>query len=555
MKLQHSAFRGELPILDARLLPENNAQSARNLDLKRGTLRPEKKPLSVASLPGVTTPANLYHYDVGSDGNGFWFSWGRMYDVDVTRSPIADDAHERVYWTGQGAPKMSSLDKATSGGGPYPTSWYQLGVPAPGEAPSVSAPSDRVPPDPVRNEQGDIIKEITFPPRTALETVYVVTCVTGFGEEGPPSLPSGFITRWDSGEDVSAGGSVEVALPSIPSGNFDIIAKRVYRAESGGRYQMVAELPASDPHFTDDVNSPAMGSVLQSVEWDAPPPELSGLTQMPNGVLAGFFGSTVAFCEAYYPHAWPVGYQLAFDDPVVGIAAISSGLVVVTTGQPWLVTGSSPAAMAQMKLDVNQPCISKQSLVDMGGFALYASPDGLVAAGGDGARVITRGMFTRDQWQALQTETIHAYRHDGQYLAFHTDGCFAITPGESVEFYDVTASGGYYDVTRDTLYLIQGSSVSAWGEGEVMEYTWRSRIHELPPGGAGFSCAKVVARGYPIVLRLLADGNTVIEKEVSDHQMFRLPAGYTLSRDWELELVGQYEVHSVQIATSPGELI
>ena len=144
MKLQHSAFRGELPILDPRLLPENNAQVARNVDLKRGTLRPEKAPSPVASLPGVTSPANLYHYDVGSDGDGFWFSWGQSYDVDVVRSPIASDAYARVYWTGQGPPKMSSLDMATSGSGPYPSSWYQLGVPAPSEAPSVATPSDRV---------------------------------------------------------------------------------------------------------------------------------------------------------------------------------------------------------------------------------------------------------------------------------------------------------------------------------------------------------------------------------------------------------------------------
>ncbi|WP_339885118.1 hypothetical protein [Vreelandella maris] len=555
MKLQHSAFRGELPILDPRLLPENNAQVARNVDLKRGTLRPEKAPSPVASLPGVTSPANLYHYDVGSDGDGFWFSWGQSYDVDVVRSPIASDAYARVYWTGQGPPKMSSLDMATGGSGPYPSSWYQLGVPAPSEAPSVATPSDRVPPEPIRNEQGDVIEEITFPPRTSLETVYVMTCVTRFGEEGPPSNPSSFISRWDSGEDIPAGGSVEVTLPSIPSGNFDIVAKRIYRAESGGQYQMVAEVDASAASYTDGVNSAALGIALQSLEWDAPPAQLTGLTQLPNGILAGFFDSTLAFSEAYRPHAWPVGYQLAFDDPIVGIASISVGLVVVTTGQPWLVTGSSPAAMSQMQLDVNQSCVAKRSLVDMGGFALYASPDGIVAAGGDGARVVTRELFTREQWQALNPGTIHAYRHDGRYLAFYSGGCFALTLGQGVEFYDLSASGGYYDVTRDILYLIQGGSVSAWGEGEAMTYTWRSRLHEIPPGAAGFSCAKVIASQYPVTLRVIADGELVIEHEVVDSHLFRLPAGYTLSRNWEIEVTGSHEVHSVQVSTSPGELI
>lgn len=555
MKIQHSAFRGELPILDPRLLPENNAQKARNVYLKRGTLKPEKAPAAVASLPGVASPGNLYHYDVGNDGDGFWFSWGAHLDVDVVRSPIASDDYARVYWTGQDAPKMSSLSMATSGGGPYPSAWYQLGVPAPSSAPAVSTPPDREPPPPVTNENGDVIEEITFPPRTALETVYVVTCVTSFGEEGPPSDPSAFILRWDTGGDIPAGGSVVIGLPGIPSGSMDITAKRIYRAESGGQYQFVAEVSAATSSFTDSINSDAMGRVLPSLEWDMPDPKMRGLTLLPNGILAGYFDNTLAFSEAYRPHAWPVSYQLAFDDPIVGIAAISSGAVVTTTGQPWLVTGSSPAAMAQMKLDVNQSCAAKRSIVDMGGYALYASPDGLVAAGGDGAQVVTREVFSRDQWQALNPASIHAYRYDGRYLAFSDGGCFAFTPGQGVEFFDVNANAGYYDITRDTLYLIQGSSVKAWGQGDPMTLTWRSRIHEIPPGGAGFSCAKVIARSYPVTLRLIADDEFVLEHDVEGPGMFRLPAGFTLSRDWEIEVLGLNEVQSVQIASSPSELV
>jgi len=47
----------------------------------------------------------------------------------------------------------------------------------------------------------------------------------------------------------------------------------------------------------------------------------------------------------------------------------------------------------------------------------------------------------------------------------------------------------------------------------------------------------------------------VIEHGVQSAGMFRLPAGYSLLRDWEIELEGAHETASVQIATSPGELI
>ena len=538
MKIQHAAFRGELPILDPRLLPENNAQTARNLALGRGTLRPQNDTLIDSALPDTINPANLYRYDVGNDGSGFWFSWGAQYDIDVVRSPIANDAYARVYWTGQDAPKMGSLAQVTTGTGPYPSAWYELGVPAPASGPSVVAPEDR-----------------TEVPDTALETVYVVTLVSAFGEEGPPSDPSGFVLRWDDVDTNPDFGEVEVTLPGVPTANLDITKKRLYRVESGGQYQLVTELTAATGTYTDNVLSEQLGLALESIEWDAPNAAMQGLTVLPNGILAGFFDNTLAFCEPYLPHAWPIDYQLAFDDPIVAIASISGGLIVTTTGQPWLVTGSSPEAMAQMMLDVNQPCLSKRSMVDMGGYAIYAGHDGLIAVGGTEAQVITSQVLTRKQWQALNPSTIHGYRYDRAYLGFYDGGSFLFTPGQGIEFYDTVASAGYYDLSDDILYLIQGADITQWDKGNPLTYTWRSKIHEIPPGSAGFSCGKVIAYTYPVQLTVYADGETVVTHTVQSPSMFRMPSGFTLSRDWQIELQGVNEVSSVQIASSPGELV
>jgi hypothetical protein len=538
MKIQHAAFRGELPILDPRLLPENNAQTARNLALGRGTLRPQNDTLIDSALPDTINPANLYRYDVGNDGSGFWFSWGAQYDIDVVRSPIANDAYARVYWTGQDAPKMGSLAQVTTGTGPYPSAWYELGVPAPASGPSVVAPEDR-----------------TEVPDTALETAYVVTLVTAFGEEGPPSDPSGFVLRWDDVDTNPGFGEVEVTLPGVPTANLDITKKRLYRVESGGQYQLVTELTAATGTYTDNVLSEQLGLAMESLKWDAPNPAMQGLTVLPNGILAGFFENTLAFCEPYLPHAWPISFQLAFNDPIVAIAAISGGLIVTTTGQPWLVTGSSPEAMAQMMLDVNQPCLSKRSMVDMGGYAIYAGHDGLIAVGGTEAQVITSQVLTREQWQALNPSTIHGYRYDRAYLGFYDGGSFLFTPGQGIEFYDTVASAGYYDLSDDILYLIQGADITQWDKGNPLTYTWRSKIHEIPPGSAGFSCGKVIAYTYPVQLTVYADGETVVTHTVQSPSMFRMPSGFTLSRDWQIELQGVNEVSSVQIASSPGELV
>nr|WP_299241374.1 hypothetical protein [uncultured Halomonas sp.] len=543
-------FPGEMPILNPRV--HQGAQIARNLYRRHGTLKPERAPADSDTLTGVYEPANLYRYDVAGGGDGFWFSWSKEKDVDVARSPIANDAYERVYWSGDGAPKMGGIDMVTSGNGPYPSAWYQLGVPAPTGRPIANEPGDR---DPPRDQYNNADTSVDYPPLTAIEVVYVVTLVTRYGEEGPPSLPSSPILRWDDASDIPGGGSVVLTLPAVPSANADITTLRIYRAESGDTYQFVTDVTAGTTTYHDQVQSLSLGVSLPSLDWDMPDPRMRGLTVMPNGILAGFFENTLAFSEAYRPHAWPVGYQLAFYDPIVGLAAISGGLVVLTTGQPWLVVGSSPAAMSQMKLDANQSCVSKRSIVDMGGYALYASPDGLVAVGGNEAQLLTREVFSREQWQALNPATMHAYRYDGRYVVFYEGGCMAFTPGEGVEFYDVGANAGYYDDQRDTLYIVQGNDIREWGRGSPMVFVWRSPITQIPPGAAGFSCGKVVAASYPVTLRLIADSAVIFEQPIASNGMFRLPAGHTLRREWEIEVESTHEVYSLQIATSPSELV
>jgi len=541
MKIAIAGFRGEMPIVDERLLPDVNAQRARNVYLRRGTLKPERNPGVIVGLPSTISPSSLYRYPNGNDGAGFWMVWGGGKTVYAVKSPLADDAWDRVYWTGDGAPKMGGIAQITSGSQPYPSSSFRLGIPAPASAPTVTEAQGR--------------PAVDDYPLTAVQASYAVTLISRFGEEGPPSPPSDPVIRWDMVDGAAEGGSVTLALPAAPGSANDIVSKRIYRAESSGVFQQVGDVPVSQGSFVDSVPSDSVGISLPSTEWDMPDSRLTGLTAMPGGFLVGYFGNTLCFSEAFYPHAWPVSYQLAFSEDVVGVVAVAGGLVVATNGRPHMITGSSPAAMADMHLDEDQPCVSGRSLVDMGEYAVYASPNGLVAVGGGSAQLLTKTIISKDQWQNLNPDTIHAYRHDGRYLAFYLGGCFAFTPGEGFEFFDINAEGGWYDLANDQLCLIQGSKITAWGEGSVMTLNWWSKIHEIAPGSAGLTCAKVIARSYPVNMKIFADGEMMINTDVAGSEMFRLPAGYAHARDWEFSISSTNEVQSVQIASSPSELV
>lgn len=131
MLIRLDRFGGMLPGTAPHQLPETAAQIAHNCKLASGALRSWRKPLFIETPAKAGTKQGLFLYE-----DQYWFHWPE--DVNCVYGPIAQDAWRRVYWTGEGAPKMTVLNVAV-GGPDYPTASYLLGVPAPDSSPSTSA--------------------------------------------------------------------------------------------------------------------------------------------------------------------------------------------------------------------------------------------------------------------------------------------------------------------------------------------------------------------------------------------------------------------------------
>lgn len=564
-----SRFQGCAKGISPRLIPEGFARNTVNSDVSEGSLRPAAGVASSNEVVNTPLARSLYRYP-----NGKWLTW--MYDVDVVRSPLVEDKWGRIYWTGQANPKMAAANHATSGSAPYPNAWYSLGVPAPDMAPGVEGATPVVEEEePATTEpdaegetptEEEVESATTAPdaegatpakegeePATAVTVVYAFAYVTEYEEVGPLSMPSNAVTRWDDGGDVT------LTLPSINAHGRNIVKLRIFRSETGGGYLFVADVPAGTSSFTDTVASEDLGIAANSISFDPPPDELSGLIAGPGGSLYGFQRNVLCASEPGYPHAWPTEYRLAFQDDIVGIAESAIGIVVATKGAPWVVSGATPAALNPIKIETREPCVSKRSVVDMGDYVIYASPNGLVSVGTQGADLISKALMSRAEWNQLNPDSIHAYRDRDRYLAFFVDQqnknrCFTFSPDRGFEFIDIKAYGGYYVGELDTLFLFDGSdSLQKWGEGDAKALSWRSGIYETPLS-TSFTCAKVIADQYPVQLTLYADGEQAVSHTVQSTAMFRLPAGVN-AREWEIELSGLHEIFSVQIAQSPQELI
>lgn len=131
-----SPFGGLVPKVGTRLLPDNAAVQANNVKLQSGELRPLRAPYTVNTPMNVLPPESIYLARYGEASA--WMTWG--FDVDAVRVPLPSDVETRIVWTGDGAPKMATFTKLTTGGlNNYPSDAFTLGIPNPQSKPSVTS--------------------------------------------------------------------------------------------------------------------------------------------------------------------------------------------------------------------------------------------------------------------------------------------------------------------------------------------------------------------------------------------------------------------------------
>lgn len=524
--LRHRKFHGELPIAHPQVLPEPAAQVARNVKLWGGVLAALRDTaLERNASTQVKPPLTIMKYTAN-----IWLEWSSP--VDVVRSPVGDDDFDRVFFTGTGDyPRVSSNALITSSSPPHPSASLRLGVPAPSPPPNLSVGGTATGED----------TETRF---------YVTTYVNSFGEEGPPSPVSQEI-------EALTGQYVDIELPGVPLGNYDITQVRVYRT-TGELFQFVGGAAVATPSLRDTATIP--GEELPSVTWHPPPDDLVGLITVAGGFLAGFRANEVLFSEAGLPHAWPLAFRLAVDYPVVGLASYANSVVVMTEGVPYVISGADPAAMTKAEVPLHQACVSKAGIVPMARGVVYPSPDGLVYISEGGSGLITEGVFDRDAWQALKPSSMRAVLWERRYLCFFDTGtqtgALVINPDApeaGIVFIDAPKVGALYnDLLDDAVYLAVGAQIRRWDAGAPRTYTWRSRPRDEPrPEVMGV--VQVLADSYPVTLRVFADGEQQSQTVLLNARPVR-GGGRRRARTYSVEVEGSGEVYEVVLASTMREL-
>ncbi len=240
MLLTITNFSGIAPRLKPIALSLNQAQVAQNCRFRGGALEPirDVEPVS-PSVSVASGTRTIFKFGEGSAGDEskYWLQW--IGDTSVSRGfiPKSNDTEERVYFVESGKnPKMTTFTAATSSA-PYPTTAYDLGVPAPDIAPVVGLDKDS--------------------PSGAADVVscqYIFTYVSG-GVEGVPS-PSVTVSTLPQDEKP-----VSLTFVSAPGG---VDYRRLYRKTPAmSNFKKVgADILASQIAFKDDIADASLGADL-----------------------------------------------------------------------------------------------------------------------------------------------------------------------------------------------------------------------------------------------------------------------------------------------------
>jgi len=496
-------FLGEAPRLSPELLPDTVAQFAFNIKTYSGDLIPYNLSSEQATLAKTGTIQTIYPMNDGAGGYK-WLHW--TMDVDIAKAQVVNDTTQRIYYTGDGEPRVTNYTLATTGGGEeYPIAYYTLGLPTPLVAAVATATGFTTVNVATRaRDSGNIativtsvahnlhtgmyvtitsLTDSTFNLSNVLVTVtnsttftyystgaavattadaagrvniagttlprtYVYTWYTAWGEESTPSPVSNTVY-------VKEGQTVEITgLPAAWPGSYvgtyqtTDMEVRIYRtvaSTAGTLYYKVGEVDLGVTTFTDNVDVSTLTTALASQYYDQPDAQMKGIRAVHNGMMFGFFGNTLCFAEPGQFHAWPQRYQTQLDAEIIAVGNFGTSLIVATDKNPWLVQGTTPASMAKVRMDYVLPCTSKRSMVNMGYGLAYASPRGLaIYASQTGGGALTQYVHDWDTWRdAVDYTSLLGVYYNDKYFGQHTEGAFIFQKDEQVGGYLVEISQAF----------------------------------------------------------------------------------------------------------------
>lgn len=383
-------------------------------------------------------------------------------------------------------------------------------------------------------------------------------------------------------------------------------------------YGFVGEFAITDGttvySFTDSRSAEDVEEAAVSSEWDEPL-EMSGILSLSNGVFVGFNGYDIYFSYPYQIHAWPYTYRVTVDYEVVGLGAFGNTVVVCTKGAPYLLLVSDPATVTVRPINSQYPCLSKKSIITLSDGVVYASINGLVLVNSTSPKYFTEKLLTKDEWRNFYPNKLSAAYYLDSYVGVSNDkdeyiGLMINVSDPSVGLTTLRRNiiSLYSDPNDNLLYFI----VEEYGRRKLLlfdnptkgsdqnfrSFTWRSKVFTSTAGDITLAACRVRAdyasllsnmyydytadsrpinsapihtstinspvnlsyyfdvinRYRAVLFNFIVNNESKLVKLVYSPTPFRLPSGFR-GDEIEVEVTSRIPIHSIELASSMGELL
>lgn len=389
-----SNFGGIVPRIHPTLLPTNCATVAHNCKLKNGKLVPLREPIKVNDK--YIRLVGLVDFDISDAKTAYvWHRFGiteyLLFEgvVNITQTNFGSDTKSRIFVsgeTGYGTDLKSPI-----------VIWEDFGDV------KIQLLSKEDPPAPE-------VRRLTNLPsgeENIRYTYFFQTWVDALGYESGCSKPSNEIKYID-------GDSMYIQPWENPPS--EAAYRRIYKVVTGmetNNIQFIIEQKKNNDKFyrlSFKIKDEDAGEVMPMI---TPVPEfLQQMSFVPGGFYVGYDSEnkrTIRFSEIGNPTSFPEEYAYEVNEDIVGIAVTQNNVWALTTGHPYVLSGSTPDAMGVTKISAMQGSIAPRGICVVDGSVFYISYDGIcmLTEGSGSVNVVTDDYFTKEQWNNIvDKETI-----------------------------------------------------------------------------------------------------------------------------------------------------
>lgn len=366
--------------------------------------------------------------------------------------------------------------------------------------------------------------------------------------------------------------------------------------------------------FTDSRKAEDVEEAAVSSEWDEPLP-MSGILSLSNGVFVGFNGYDIYFSYPYQVHAWPYTYRVTVDHEIVGLGAFGNTVVVCTKGSPYLLLVSDPASATVRPINSQYPCLSKKSIITLSNGVVYASINGLVLINSTSPTYFTEKLLTKDEWINFHPDNLSAAYYLDSYVGISSKkdqyvGLMINVSDPSTGLTTIRRNiiSLYSDPNDNLLYFIldeYGSrklvlfdKPTEYSDQNYRSFTWKSKTFVSNEGIVTPAVARLRADYYlpltniyydytaesrplnsaplhtstinspvdltyafeiinkrrAVLFTYYVNNEPKLTKLIYNASPFRLPSGFR-GDEIEVEVTSRIPVHSIELASSMGELM